>query len=90
MASGYVGERSGQGRVRPDGVRVVHLWTPALGKASVAKRLSGYLSFLAGATLRLAVLRRQDVVVALTTPPFVVVSAMAHKLLHRRTRVVLW
>lgn len=87
---GYVGERSGQGRVPPDGVRVVHLWTPALGKASVAKRLSDYLSFLAGATLRLAVLRRQDVVVSLTTPPFVVVSAMAHKLLHRRTRVVLW
>lgn len=87
---GYVGERSGRDTTAADGVRVVHLWTPALGKGSVAKRLSDYASFLVGATARLAVLRRQDVVVSLTTPPFVVVSAMAHKLLHRRTRVVLW
>ncbi|HEX7133450.1 MAG TPA: glycosyltransferase family 4 protein [Iamia sp.] len=87
---GYVGPRSGRSTTSPDGVHVVHLWTPALGKGSVAKRLSDYASFLAGATLRLAVLRRQDVVVSLTTPPYVVVSAMAHKVLHRRTRVVLW
>ena len=33
---------------------------------------------------------RQDVIVAMTTPPFVVVVALLHKLLHRRTRVVLW
>ncbi len=87
---GYVGPRSGRRTTEADGIRVAHLWTPALGKGSVAKRLSDYASFLAGATLRLALLRRQDVVVSLTTPPYVVVSAMAHKLLHRRTRVVLW
>lgn len=87
---GYVGPRGERRTTEVDGVRVVHLWTPALGKASVAKRLSDYASFLLGATARLAVLRRQDVVVSLTTPPYVVVSAMAHKLLHRRTRVVLW
>ncbi len=87
---GYVGTRSQRTTTEADGVRVVHLWTPALGKGSVAKRLSDYASFLLGATVRLTVLRRQDVVVSLTTPPFVVVSAMAHKLLHRRTRVVLW
>jgi glycosyltransferase involved in cell wall biosynthesis len=87
---GYVGSRTRRTSVEPDGVRVVHLWTPALGKGSVAKRLSDYGSFLLGATLRLGVLRRQDVVVSLTTPPYVVVSAMAHKLVHRRTRVVLW
>lgn len=87
---GYVGARSERTTTSPDGVRVIHLWTPALGKASVAKRLSDYASFLAGATVRLAGLRRQDVVVSLTTPPYVVVAAMAHELLHRRTRVVLW
>ena len=87
---GYVGPRSGRTTTSPDGVRVIHLWTPALGKGSVAKRLSDYVSFLAGATARLVLLRRQDVVVSLTTPPYVVVSAMAHKVLHRRTRVVLW
>lgn len=88
---GYVGPRSGAGAARDGaGVRVVHLWTPALGKGSIAKRLSDYVSFLAGATVRLLVLRRQDVVISLTTPPFVLVAAVAHGLLHRRTRVVLW
>lgn len=87
---GYVAPRSGRRGRDGAGVRVVHLWTPALGKGSIAKRLSDYVSFLAGATARLMVMRRQDVVISLTTPPFVVVAAVAHGLLHRRTRVVLW
>ncbi len=87
---GYVAPRSGRRGRDGAGVRVVHLWTPALGKGSIAKRLSDYASFLAGATVRLLAMRRQDVVVSLTTPPFVLVAAVAHGLLHRRTRVVLW
>lgn len=74
----------------PAGVEVVHLWTPELGKGSVLKRLSDYGSFLLGATARLVALPRQDVVISLTTPPFVVVAAVAHRLVHRRARVVLW
>jgi glycosyltransferase involved in cell wall biosynthesis len=87
---GYVGPRTSSTGTATGAVRVVHLWTPALGKGSVIKRLSDYASFLVGATVRMALMRRQDVIVSLTTPPYVVVSAMAHKLLHRRTRVVLW
>lgn len=71
-------------------VDVVRLWTPALGKGSVLKRLSDYGSFLVGATVRLVALPRQDVVISLTTPPFVVVAAVAHRVLRRRARVVLW
>ncbi len=88
---GYVGARVGRGVVeRRDDVRVIHLWTPALGKATVAKRLSDYVTFLAGATVRMATLRRQDVVISLTTPPYVVLSALAHRARHRRARIVLW
>lgn len=88
---GYLGSPSGRAAIRDGaGVRVVHLWTPALGKGSIARRLSDYLTFLIGATARLAVLPRQDVVISLTTPPFVLVAAVAHGLLHPRTRVVLW
>jgi glycosyltransferase involved in cell wall biosynthesis len=72
------------------GVRVRRVWTPDLGKASVARRLVGYVTYLVGAAGRLLVLRRQDVIVSMTTPPYVVVLAVLHKLLHRRTRVVLW
>lgn len=86
---GYLGARSGRA-AGADGVRVVHLWTPALGKGTVVKRLSDYVSFLVGATLRMLTLRRQDVVVSLTTPPYVLLSAIAHRLVHPRARVVLW
>ncbi|NLV57027.1 MAG: glycosyltransferase family 4 protein [Acidimicrobiales bacterium] len=87
---GYV-EGGRRGRPRPSSpVRVVELWTPAMGKASIAKRLADYVSFLGGATLRLATMRGQDVVIAMTTPPFVVVAAVVHRILHRRSRVVLW
>ncbi len=72
------------------GVRVRRTWTPDLGRASVARRLLGYVSYLAGTAVRILLLPAQDVVVAMTTPPFVVLLALLHKLLHRRTRVVLW
>lgn len=87
---GYVDAPTTVGPVDDGDVRVLRLWTPALGKGSIAKRLADYVSFLVGATVRLVLLPRQDVVVSLTTPPFVVVGAVAHKLLRRRTRVVLW
>lgn len=74
----------------PAPYRVVHMWTPALGKASIPKRLADYATFLAGAVWRMARLPRQDVVISLTTPPFVVLAALTHRLRHRRTRVVLW
>lgn len=87
---GYV-EGDRRGRARPaSAVRVVELWTPAMGKATIAKRLADYASFLGGATVRLATMRRQDVVISMTTPPFVLVAAVAHRLRHPRSRVVLW
>jgi len=35
-------------------------------------------------------LRRQDVIVTLTTPPLIGLAALFHKLLHPRTKIVLW
>ena len=72
------------------GLRVRRAWTPDLGKSSVTRRLLGYVTFLVGSVVRLVALPRQDVIVAMTTPPFVVLGALLHKVLHRRTRVVLW
>jgi hypothetical protein len=72
------------------GLRVRRVWTPDLGKSSVPRRLLGYVTFLVGSVARLVLLPRQDVIVAMTTPPFVVLGALLHKALHPRTRVVLW
>jgi len=71
-------------------MRVQRVWTPDLGKSSRARRLLGYATFSLGGAWRLARLPRQDVIVAMTTPPFAVVAALIHQLRYRDTRVVLW
>lgn len=71
-------------------VSVRRVWTPDLGKATLARRLTGYVTFLLGSIVRLLRLPRQDVVVSMTTPPLLVVGALLHKLRHPSTRVVLW
>lgn len=93
IVASHGGYASGQGVVRhtdrgnPDVRRV---WTPRLGRASLLRRLADYATFYLGALAKLLLLPRQDVIISLTTPPYVVVAALAHKLVHWRTRVVLW
>jgi glycosyltransferase involved in cell wall biosynthesis len=70
--------------------RVVRVWTLGLRRKVLAGRILDYLAFILGATFRTAILPRQDVIVSLTTPPFVTFAAVLHKLLHRRTKIVLW
>lgn len=90
---GYVGpagtEAAGSGRV-PGAPRIVRIWTPGLGKRTTATRLGDYLSFLVGALVRMLALPAQDAIVVLTSPPYALVTAVAHKLVHPRTRVILW
>lgn len=71
-------------------VKVHRVWTPQLGKASNLMRMIDYLSFYMMAMLRLATLPRQDVIVTLTTPPYIGFAAALHKLLHWKTKIVLW
>jgi hypothetical protein len=87
--AGYL-EGLGPARVEDAHVRVRRVWTPDLGKSSVLRRVTGYATYLVGSTIRAVLLPRQDVIVVMTTPPLVVVVALLHKLLHPRTRVVLW
>lgn len=88
---GYVNASSkglhGVAAVNP---RVVRIWTPRLGKSRKTFRISDYAAFYIGAALRLLTLPRQDVIVSLTTPPFIIAAALLHKLLHPSTRIVLW
>jgi colanic acid biosynthesis glycosyl transferase WcaI len=88
--AGYLEGLGGPPTMAAGRVQVRRVWTPDLGRASVARRVIGYVAYLAGTSLRILLLPAQDVVVAMTTPPFAVVLALLHKLLHRRTRVVLW
>ena len=89
--AGYLEDLTPTGVVRtgPD-LKIHRVWTPDLGKSSRSRRVLGYVAFFLGATPRLLVMRRQDVIVAMTTPPFVVLTAVLHRIVHRRTRIVLW
>lgn len=81
----------GAGGTPPSGgVRVVRLWTPALGKRTLGSRAADYLSFYVQAAAYMPLLSRQDAVVAMTTPPFVALAAWLHTFVHRRAALVLW
>jgi len=71
--------------------RVYRIWTPRLGKGNVIKRCIDYGTFYGLALWRMLRLPGQDVIISLTTPPYIAYAAVAHRLLHpRRTRLVLW
>ena len=71
-------------------VRIRRVWAPRLGRSSIASRAWTYSTYVVAALWTLLRMPRQDVVIAMTTPPFVYLVAMAHKLRQRETRVVLW
>ena len=89
--AGYLEDLAPTGHLRTGpGLRILRTWTPDLGKSSLPRRLLGYVTFLLGAMRRVLLLPPQDVIVSMTTPPFLVTIAVLHKLLHPRTRIVLW
>ncbi len=70
--------------------RVRRSWTPSLGRATALRRLADYLIFFAQAKWTLLRLPAQDVILLMTTPPYIALTGLAHKLLHPHTRLILW
>jgi glycosyltransferase involved in cell wall biosynthesis len=71
-------------------IGIHRLWTPGLGKGTLIRRAVDYAWFYFAAAMRLMLLTRQDLVISLTTPPFIAWAAVLHKWLHPRTRLMLW
>jgi glycosyltransferase involved in cell wall biosynthesis len=71
-------------------VRVVRVWTAQLGSQSVVRRLIDWLTFYMSAMARVLMLPPQDVIISMTTPPYIVLAGVLKKLLCRRTRIILW
>jgi colanic acid biosynthesis glycosyl transferase WcaI len=89
----YVGahdEPPPRDRERSANPAIARIWTPGLGKDSAPRRLGDYLTFLIGATARLLTMPAQDAIVVLTSPPYALATVVAHRLVHPRTRVILW
>lgn len=89
---GYVPASEDERRSDEGNPRIHRVWTPRLGKASILKRCADYAVFYLLATWRLLTLPQQDVIVSLTTPPYIAWAAVLHKWLHGsgNVRVVLW
>jgi colanic acid biosynthesis glycosyl transferase WcaI len=73
-----------------DNPRVHRVWTPGLGKVTLLRRIADYTSFYLLAAWRSLTMPRQDIIISLTTPPCIAWTAVLHKMLHPRTRLVLW
>ena len=89
-SGGYVSESATTSGSKSTNPRVYRLWTPRLGKGTAFARIVDYVSFYILAFLRSVTLPQQDIIISLTTPPFIAWAAICHKLLHRSTKVVLW
>jgi len=87
---GYVAGSVGQCQADSGNPKVYRIWTPRLGKATIIRRCLDYAVFYVLAARQMLSLPPQDVIVSLTTPPYIAWAAVLHKLLHRRTRVILW
>ncbi len=87
---GYVPASVDKQQTNRDNPFIHRVWTPQLGKGNVLKRCIDYGAFYFSALCRMMRLPRQDVIISLTTPPYIAWTALAHKLLHRRTKVVMW
>lgn len=89
-AGGYVPQSGAAAPSMFDNPRVHRLWTPRLGKSTKLKRCIDYAAFYLQAALTALTIPRQDVIIALTTPPFIAWAAVLHKFVHPWTRIILW
>ena len=71
-------------------VDVRRLWTSKLGSRSKARRFLDWGTFYASALKEVLTLDPQDVVISLTTPPFIPWVGLLHKQLNPRARLILW
>ncbi len=82
--------RSIHGRARANNPCIYRTWTPPIGQVNLIRRCMTFALFTLLATVNMLRLKRQDVIIAMTTPPFIAWVAVLHKILHRRTKIILW
>lgn len=87
---GYVPQSRVDESSPEDNPDVHRLWTPRAGKGSALARLADYATFTVLAALRMLTLPGQDVIVSLTTPPFIAWTALLHRVFHPSASIVLW
>lgn len=87
---GYVPEEDDQPFPTAVNLSVLRMWTPRLGKNRKGYRILDYAAFYLLAAVRMLAMSPQDVIISLTTPPFIAWAAVLHQWLHPSTRIILW
>lgn len=87
---GYVPESPREHDGADANPRVHRIWTPGLGKGSRIRRSVDYAAFYLLACLRMLTLPPQDVIISMTTPPFIAWAAILHRSLRPSCRLLLW
>ncbi len=87
---GYV-PSSSEAQAEDEGNPRVHrLWTPRFGKATILKRCLDYLCFYVLAAWKMMSMPKQDVIISLTTPPYIAWTAVLHRLFNPGAKIILW
>jgi len=66
------------------------VWSPVFNRNSIISRLISYGSYYVATIWHAIFLPPQDRIVVTTTPPYIVFSALFHKLLNPKVKIVLW
>ncbi|HSZ55872.1 MAG TPA: glycosyltransferase family 4 protein [Tepidisphaeraceae bacterium] len=91
VVTGRAGYLGAMGQATDDGlVDVRRIWTTQLGSRTKARRFIDWITFYISALKEAASLPPQEVVIAMTTPPFIAWAGALHKMLNPRTRLILW
>lgn len=90
-----VTSRSGyMGRIEADdsqsGVNIHRIWSTQLGSRSRLSRFIDWLTFYIGALIHMLRLPAQDVIISLTTPPYLAFAAILHRLINPQVKIILW
>jgi glycosyltransferase involved in cell wall biosynthesis len=91
VITGRAGYLGALGESASDGsVDVRRIWTTRLGSRTKGRRFVDWVSFYISALKEAASLSPQDIVIAMTTPPFIAWAGALHKMLNPGSRLVLW
>ena len=89
-AGGYAGAETWLDSTEDSKTRVIRIKTLQLGRENLVRQAVDYLAFNVGALWKMSRLPAQDLVIALTTPPWIGWVGWVHKRLHPESKLVIW
>jgi colanic acid biosynthesis glycosyl transferase WcaI len=76
-------------REKKEGVEIIRIWGPGLGKMGRFSRMADYAAFFAVTTWRLLLRGSADIVVCMTSPPMIDLIGLLHRLVHQ-SKFAVW